>query len=111
MTGHLNRYHGPMKRHLITLGARTTADGVVTSASSFMSVGGARIALEGDEVSCHACGSTGLIRCTGPRTPERFNGRLLALENDECVCNCATPPRLLPGQFLRYQTVEDAPAL
>jgi len=111
MTGHLNRYHRPMKRHLITLGARTTADGVVSSASSFMSVDGARVALEGDEVSCHACGSTGLIRCTGPRTPERFNGRLLALENDECVCNCGTPPRLVPSQTLRYQTVDDSAAV
>ena len=98
----------PMKRHLITLGARTTANGVVTSASSRMTIDGARVAVEGDEVSCHACGSTGLIRCTGPRTPERFNGRLVALENDECVCNCATPPRLLPSQHLRYQNVDDS---
>ncbi|MCS0590490.1 PAAR domain-containing protein [Massilia norwichensis] len=97
-----------MKRHLITLGARTTANGVVTSASSRITIDGARVALEGDEVSCHACGSTGLIRCTGPRTPERFNGRLVALENDECVCNCATPPRLLPSQHLRYQNVDDS---
>ncbi len=99
-----------MKRHLITLGARTTADGVVSSASSFMSIEGARVALEGDEVSCHTCGSTGIIRCTGPRTPERFDRRLIALEHDECVCNCAIPPRLLPSQTLRYQTVDDGAA-
>jgi uncharacterized Zn-binding protein involved in type VI secretion len=97
-----------MKRHHITLGARTTADGVVTSASSPMSIDGARVALEGDEVSCHTCGSTGAIRCTGPRMPERFDGRLVALENDVCVCNCATPPKLLPIQHLRYQTVDDS---
>jgi uncharacterized Zn-binding protein involved in type VI secretion len=96
-----------MKRHLITLGARTTADGVVTSASSAISIAGARVALEGDKVSCHTCGGTGAIRCTGPRTPERFDGRLVALENDECVCSCATPPRLIPSQFLRYQAVDD----
>jgi uncharacterized Zn-binding protein involved in type VI secretion len=97
-----------MKRHLITLGARTTADGVVTSASSAISIDGARVALEGDEVSCHTCGGTGTIRCTGPRTPERFDGRLVALEDDLCVCNCVTPPKLLPAQHLRYQAVEDA---
>lgn len=94
-----------MRRHHITLGARTTADGVVTSASSAMSIDGARIALEGDEVSCHGCGATGAIVCTGPRTPERHDGRLVALENDLCACNCATPPRLLPIQRVRYQTV------
>jgi uncharacterized Zn-binding protein involved in type VI secretion len=99
-----------MKRHLITLGARTTADGVVTSASSTISINGARVALEGDEVSCHTCGATGTIRCIGPRTPERFDGRLAALENDECICNCPTPPRLMPSQQLRYQTVDDAAA-
>jgi uncharacterized Zn-binding protein involved in type VI secretion len=97
-----------MKRHIITLGARTTADGVVTSASSAISIDGARVALEGDEVSCHTCGGTGTIRCAGPRTPERFDGRLVALENDLCVCNCATPPKLLPSQHLRYQAVDDA---
>jgi uncharacterized Zn-binding protein involved in type VI secretion len=97
-----------MKRHHITLGARTTAGGVVTSASSPMSVDGARVALEGDEVSCHACGGTGTIRCTGPRMPERFDGRLVALENDVCACNCATPPTLLASQHLRYQTVDDS---
>jgi hypothetical protein len=68
---------------------------------------GARVALEGDEVSCHTCGGTGTIRCTGPRTPERFDGRLLALENDVCICNCVTPPTLLPSQHLRYQAFED----
>jgi uncharacterized Zn-binding protein involved in type VI secretion len=97
-----------MKRHLITLGARTTADGVVTSASSAMSIDGARVALEGDEVSCHTCGATGTIRCTGPRAPERFDGRLVALENDDCVCHCVPPPKLVPTQHLRYQMVDDS---
>jgi uncharacterized Zn-binding protein involved in type VI secretion len=99
-----------MKRHLITLGASTTANGVVTSASSAISIDGARVALEGDEVSCHACGGTGTIRCTGPRTPERFDGKLLALENDECVCSCPAPPKLLPSQRLRYQMVDEGAA-
>jgi uncharacterized Zn-binding protein involved in type VI secretion len=95
-----------MKRHHITLGARTTADGVVTSATSVISVDGARIALEGDEVSCHACGGTGRIRCIGPRTGEQYNGKRVALENDECVCNCATPPKLVPSQATLFQSVD-----
>jgi len=100
----------PMKRHHITLGARTTADGIVSSASSFVSIDGARIALEGDKISCHGCGGTGTIQCTGPRIQERFNGRLVALEGDLCICNCATPPTLVPNQGSRYQTVEDTAA-
>jgi uncharacterized Zn-binding protein involved in type VI secretion len=99
-----------MKRHHITLGARTTADGVVATASSFMSIDDVRIALEGDAVSCHACGATGTIRCAGPRTPESFNGRPVALEGDLCICRCATPPRLLPIQYVRFQSVDEPAA-
>ena len=97
-----------MRRHHITEGARTTADGVVTSASSAVSLNGVRLALEGDEISCHTCGSTGTIRCTGPRTAERYDGKPVALEGDLCICNCATPPKLIPSQNFRYQALDDA---
>lgn len=95
-----------MKRHHITLGARTTANGAVTSASSLISINGVRVALEGDEINCPACNSTGLIQCIGPRVSERFNGKQVALENDLCMCRCATPPRLLPNQTRRYQFID-----
>lgn len=95
-----------MKRHHITLGARTTADGVVTSASSLISINGARIALEGDKINCPACNSTGLIQCIGPRVSERFNSKQVALENDLCMCKCATPPRLRPNQTCKYQLID-----
>jgi uncharacterized Zn-binding protein involved in type VI secretion len=97
-----------MKRHHIILGARTTADGVVTSATSLVSIDGIRIALEGDEIRCNTCGSTGLIRCIGPRVPEQFNGKQVALENDLCICQCTPSPRLLPSQTQRYQHVDEA---
>jgi uncharacterized Zn-binding protein involved in type VI secretion len=97
-----------MKRHHITLGARTTASGVVTSASSLLSIDGARMALEGDEVQCDSCGSTGVIQCIGPRMAEQFNGRQVALENDLCVCQCVPNPRLLPIQEQRYQYVDES---
>jgi uncharacterized Zn-binding protein involved in type VI secretion len=97
-----------MKRHHITLGASTTADGIVTSASSLMSINGAPIALEGDPVSCPACGSVGVIRCIGPRIPDRYNGNHVALENDLCICNCPRPPRLLANQTIKSQFIEDS---
>lgn len=99
---------GQMKRHHITLGARTTADGVVTSATSLLSIDGVRIALEGDEIHCKTCSSTGLIRCIGPRVSEQFNGKPVALENDLCVCQCISHPRLLPSQTSRFQLVDEA---
>jgi uncharacterized Zn-binding protein involved in type VI secretion len=97
-----------MKRHHITLGARTTADGVVTSATSLLSIDGIRMALEGDEIRCHTCGSTGVIRCVGPRLAEQFDGKQVALENDLCICQCASNPRLLPSQTRKFQLVDEA---
>lgn len=97
-----------MKRHHITLGARTTADGIVTSATSPISIEGARIALEGDEIRCDTCGSTGLIQCIGPRVPEQWNGKQVALENDLCICQCVPHPRLLSNQVQRFQFVDAA---
>jgi len=95
-----------IKRYHITLGATTTAGGTVTSASSLISVDGAKIALEGDTVSCTACGSDGVIGPDGPRLNERFNNRQVALNDDLCICKCATPPRLVNSQVCRAQSID-----
>ena len=55
---------------------------------------------------CPACKSTGKIRCVGPRVAETWNGKHVALENDLCVCGCPTPPKLVPQQSLRLQTMK-----
>ncbi len=96
-----------MKRHHITLGAPTTADGTVTSASALVSINGVRVALEGDTIACRTCGSTGVIRCVGPRIPERYNGKQVALENDLCICKCPRPPRLVANQTIKAQCIDD----
>jgi uncharacterized Zn-binding protein involved in type VI secretion len=95
-----------MRRYHITRGASTTAGGKVVSASSHGHIDGKTIALEGDSIYCPACKSTGLIACAGPRIPELWNGRHVALEGDLCVCKCSRPPLLVPSQSLRYQDVE-----
>lgn len=99
-----------MKRHTITLGASTSAGGKVIAASSNGSINGVTIALEGDGIFCPACKSEGKIICVGPRIPETWNGKNVALENDLCLCGCAIPPRLLPSQSVRYQNISDASA-
>lgn len=93
------------KRYLITLGATTTANGKVTSASSMRRIGGVAVALEGDKVHCPACGKDGVIRLDGPRLKERWNGKLVALEDDLCVCGCHTPPKLVAIQHTVWQDV------
>ncbi|MFL6676526.1 MAG: PAAR domain-containing protein [Massilia sp.] len=97
-----------MRRFHITLGATTTAKGVVATATSGVSINGARMAVEGDEVNCGTCGTTGVIRCIGPRLSERWNGKQVALENDLCICQCNPPPRLLPNQAYKSQLVGDS---
>lgn len=100
-----------MRRYHITLGASTTAGGKITSASSHGSINGVRIALEGDMITCPACKSTGKIACIGPRIPESWNGKQVALEDDLCICGCAPPPKLKPSQSLKCQVIDDvAPA-
>jgi len=95
-----------MKRYHITLGASTTAQGKVVSASAPMSIMGARQALEGDEVFCPACKSTGKIVCVEPRLKDAFNGRQRALSDDLCLCACSTPPRLVASQSMSFQTID-----
>ena len=92
-----------MTRYHVTEGASTTAGGTVLAAGSAITVDGVRCALEGDPLYCPACKSEGKIRCSGPRIPETWNGRQVALSGDLCICGCPSPPTLLPGQARRLQ--------
>lgn len=96
-----------MRRYTITLGAPTTSGGKVISASSGGQIDGAPIALEGDLVTCPVCKTAGKILCVGPRIPETWGGKNVALENDLCICRCVTAPRLMPRQTLRCQVIKD----
>lgn len=91
------------RRYHITLGARTTAGGVVTTATSACTIDGVDMAVEGDLVSCPVCQSDGKIVCDGPRLQEEWNGRQAALSDDLCACKCSPPPRLVAIQTYRSQ--------
>jgi uncharacterized Zn-binding protein involved in type VI secretion len=97
-----------MRRYTITLGAPTTSGGKVISASSDGKIDGVPIALEGDLVTCPVCKTAGKILCVGPRIPETWNGKNVALENDLCICRCAHAPKLMPNQTLRSQVIKDS---
>lgn len=94
------------RRYHITEGAKTSAGGTVVSGSHMVTLVGKAIALEGDKIACPSCKSTGTIVCTGPRWPESFNGRTLALEGDLCACGCNPPPTLIAIQSLKFQTLD-----
>lgn len=97
-----------MRRYTITLGASTTAGGKVITASANGSINGVQIALENDLIFCPACKSQGKILCVGPRIPEAWNGKQIALGDDLCVCACPTPPKLVANQTLRSQVIEES---
>lgn len=94
-----------MKRYTITEGAKTTSGGTVIQASSNGSISGARIAVERDQIFCPACRSSGYILCIGPRLPEVWDGKQVALGNDLCICGCFPSPRLISNQTLRSQNI------
>jgi uncharacterized Zn-binding protein involved in type VI secretion len=96
-----------MRRYTVTLGSPTSAGGQVSSAGSACVIDGVPVALEGDTVACPACRSVGRILCVGPRIPETWNGRHVALENDLCICRCTPSPRLLASQTTRCQVLKD----
>lgn len=94
-----------MKRYHITLGAKTTAGGIVITAGSCCSINGVKVAVEGDSIVCPACRSTGTIHTFGPRIPESWSGKQVALQDDLCVCACPSPPRLVANQSLKCQVL------
>jgi uncharacterized Zn-binding protein involved in type VI secretion len=96
-----------MKRYHITVGAKTTADGTVTTGYEFWTIDGQPIAREGDEVACPACNSTGVIVCDGPHLVNLMQGRHTALDGDLCRCKCDPPPRLIANQTLQSQEFKD----
>jgi uncharacterized Zn-binding protein involved in type VI secretion len=92
------------RRYHIRAGAKTTAGGVARASSSFMTVNGVPLALEGDEVDCPACGSVGIIQVVMPRLHDAFHGRQYALSDDLCICKCNPPPQLIAEQTFKCQT-------
>jgi uncharacterized Zn-binding protein involved in type VI secretion len=95
-----------INRYYITLGAKTTAGGEVTSANHFDTINGVPAALERDNCWCPKCNSVGVIMPDGPRISETFNGREAALSDDLCICKCSPPPRLVAVQDFAYQIVD-----
>ena len=94
-----------MRRYFITRGAKTTAGGTVVGGLTGFCITQVDIALEGHEVLCPVCKTTGVIVCVGPRLEQWARGRRVALSDDLCRCKCDPPPRLLADQFERFQTL------
>ena len=81
------------------------AGGAVKTASTLYNLNGVPLAVAGDLIDCPACGSEGVIECVQPRTPDRYNGKELALSDDLCICKCNPPPKLIADQNVKYQTL------
>lgn len=97
-----------MERFHITVGDRTTAGGIVRSGSDLSSIIDRAQACEGDQVSCPACRTLGVIACEGPRLVDTINGVNKALDGDICRCQCDPPPRLIASQTISSQIIDVA---
>ncbi len=88
-----------MKRYLILNADKTTASGTVVAKPTTIRFGGCDVAHEDDDVQCPACGTTGKIKCDGPRQVMTApDGRHVALSDDLCICKCDPPPKLVASQ-------------
>lgn len=92
-----------LKRYHIRLGAKTTAGGIVKTASTRHFLNGSPLAVERDLIDCPACGSEGVIEVVPPRLRDTYNGKEFALSDDLCICKCSPPPKLVADQHMRYQ--------
>jgi uncharacterized Zn-binding protein involved in type VI secretion len=97
------------RRFNITLGATTTAGGIVTTGCPLDTLDGVPLALEGDAIDCPACHGTGRIQCNGQRASSTFDGKQYALSDDLCICNCDPPPRLVANQTHMFEASNDGP--
>jgi len=99
-----------MRRYQVTRGAKTTAGGTVISGDPSVSLMGQPVAREGDQVECPACGTVGVIVCTGPHLDAHASKAQCALEGDLCQCQCSPAPTLIANQAIMFQAFGSSPA-
>lgn len=97
-----------VRRYLIMLGDKTTADGVVLEGEPVSTARGQPFAYQEAKANCHACKSEGYIRNVGPNRPMVLMGKQVALENDLCICKCNPPPKLIASQSNAFMDFDSA---
>lgn len=94
-------------RYACCVGDKTTTGGEILGLPEMQStINGMRVALDGDPVTCPACGTTGAIVCIPPHQNVDFFGKLQALSGDLVKCACAVSPRLIHSQELCVHSFE-----
>ncbi|RYX95833.1 MAG: PAAR domain-containing protein [Comamonadaceae bacterium] len=82
-------------RRVVRDGDLTTQGGSVIAAAKNNTAMGRAIALEGDQVTCPACNSTGTIVSVPPMPEQYSHSRRYAFDGDLCTCRCSPLPRLV----------------
>ena len=95
-----------MQRCYLRKGDRSSARGVVIEGMNDSFCDGVEITFVGAKVSCPACNSVGVIVARGPRLPDSWMGKQLALENDLCGCKCYPPPLMHASQSGMFESFE-----
>ncbi|MCM2448226.1 PAAR domain-containing protein [Rahnella sp. CG8] len=95
-----------MNRYVLVLGDKTTAGGSIIGCSAInTSYDGLPIAVQGDKISCPACGTTGYLLCVTPRHNSTYEGKPEGLSGDLCICKCTPPPKLINSKTAMFHTL------
>ncbi|MCW5135094.1 PAAR domain-containing protein [Burkholderia cenocepacia] len=87
-----------MSRKFILKGDTTDHGGVVLEGIANSSFDGRELAYLGAAVFCAACKSPGVIVSDGGERTMTVMGKVVALEQDLCQCQCTPLPKLIASQ-------------
>lgn len=87
-----------MERYYLLKGDKSTVGGVVLEGIDGMLCDDVEFTFLGAKIACPACNSVGTIVGKGPRWPDDWTGKQVALDGDICACKCSPPPEMRASQ-------------
>jgi uncharacterized Zn-binding protein involved in type VI secretion len=95
-----------MRRNYLQVGDKSSAGGIVIDEMEDCFNEDTALTFLGARVVCPACGTTGIIVPTGPRWPNNWMGKEMAMEEDLCACKCSPSPIMIASQDTLFDSFE-----
>jgi uncharacterized Zn-binding protein involved in type VI secretion len=87
-----------MRRKYLQLYDKSSGGGTVIDGMEDVFNENTALTFLGARVVCPTCKTTGTIVPRGPRWPNDWMGKQMALEDDVCICKCSPPPVMIASQ-------------
>lgn len=81
-----------ISRNFLLVGDKANDGAEITSSLSAIRHMNIFVVVEGSPVYCPVCKTNGVVKCIGPRLPNKDMGLHRAVSGDICVCRCNPPP-------------------